>query len=85
MNPLIIISRIIPSKPELLTGEFLDRLHLILSGTEIYHSRDRDDVYLIVKEALTDCGIVKFFQKDGEPYIVQGKNAVAIINKYGVE
>lgn len=83
INPLILISRILPEEFEVMTGEFLDRLHLVLSASDIHHSSNRDEVFLIVKEALTEIDIISIKEEDKKVLIKQGSNAKRIIKEYG--
>lgn len=49
IHPIIEICRAIPENYEKPDGEFLDKLHLLLIGLDLFQASNRDEVYEILK------------------------------------
>lgn len=83
-HPLLLISNIIPIEYEELSGEFLDKLHLVLSATNIYHAENRDDIFRIVREILVPLELVSIVEESSpkKVRIKQGNLTKRILEEY---
>lgn len=83
-HPIIHICRAIPAEETELTGEFLDKLHLIFVATGIYQSKNRDECYKLIIECLPELGILAW-KKDssGKIFIKQDSIAKEVVKHYG--
>ena len=78
-HPIVLICKVIPEEFEKITGELLDKLHLVLSATGIHHAADRDEINKIITDILVDIGLVEI--KDRQ--IKQSVQTKEIIKHYG--
>ena len=78
-HPIVLICKIIPEEFEIISGELLDKFHLVLSAHGIYHATDRDEIHKIITNNLVDIDLVEI--KDNQ--IKQSIQSKEIIKHYG--
>lgn len=83
-NPILLICRAIPEEEVTLTNEFLDKMHLMFSATNIHHSKDRDECYQILK-MLEELDLIVILPKPGSNQLLikQSTQTKEILQYYG--
>lgn len=78
-HPIVLICKTIPEEFETISGELLDKFHLVLSAYGIHHATNRDEIYKIITNNLVDIDLVEI--KDNQ--IKQSIQSKEIIKHYG--
>lgn len=83
-HPILLVCRAIPEEESALTEELIDRLHLIFSATEIHHSKDMDECFILLK-ALEELGLIELSKTtdSAKLTIKQSPQTKEIIQYYG--
>lgn len=61
-HPILLLCEAIPEEWVELSGELIDKLHLIFSATNIYHSKDRDECFKLMR-FLEELELIEFKEK----------------------
>lgn len=84
-HPITEICKLIPIEYTELTGELLDSLHKVFSDKDIHHSKDRDEIFKIVVNALAELEICTYTETSNPKKLLikQGNKAKEVIQHYG--
>jgi len=85
IHPMILLCRCIPEDTTIVDGDLLDKIHLVLSATSIFHARNRDDIFKLLTTVFVEMELVCIETISGSEKlsIKQGSTTREVVSYYG--